>query len=277
LVKAFRLRDKSAAIADSSVTMSATESNNLRIVLQEINSNRITCPSCKLSDLCLPFGLQKPEVAELANIVKSKQPLQTDELLYRQGDTCESLYAIKSGSFRSFITDADGFEQTIGFYLPGELMGLDSFQHGRFTCSMVALETASVCELPLANLNELCARIPSLQFQMLRVFGKEIASDQDKIILLGHRSAKERVATFLLMLSQRYNALGFSGTQFNLTMRRQDIANFLGLTIETVSRQLTQLSQQHVITVRQRGIQIINLELLKDIVNPCQVHRAVNQ
>jgi CRP/FNR family transcriptional regulator len=245
--------------------------------LQEINPTSITCPTCKLSDLCLPYGLQKTEVAQLANIVKSKRPLQTDELLYWQGDTCESLYAIKSGSFRSFITDADGMEQTIGFYLPGELMGLDSFQHGWFTCSMVALETASVCELPLNHLNDLCAKIPSLQTQMMRVLGKEISSDQDKIILLGHRSAIERVATFLLMLSKRYNALGFSGTQFNLTMRRQDIANFLGLTIETVSRQLTYLSQQNVIKVKQRGIQINSLELLENIVNPCAMHRAANQ
>jgi CRP/FNR family transcriptional regulator len=232
----------------------------------------ITCPNCKLSELCLPFGLQKNEVAQLVNIVKNKRPLQTNELLYWQGHACESLYAIKSGSFRSFITNLAGVEQTIGFYLPGELMGLDSFQHGRFTCSTVALETASVCELPLSHLNELCTRIPSLQTQMMRILGKEIASDHDKIILLGHRSAKEKMATFILMLSHRYTILGFSSTQFNLTMGRHDIANFLGLTIETVSRQLTYLSQQGIITVKQRRIQINNLDLLKTIVNPCPIH-----
>ncbi len=243
----------------------------------EINSTQVTCPNCKLSELCLPYGLQKSEVAELASIVKNKRPLQADELLYWQGSACKSLYAIKSGSFRSFITDADGMEQTIGFYLPGELMGLDSLQHGRFTCSTIALETASVCELPLTNLNELCIQIPSLQTQMMRILGKEIASDHDKIILLGHRSAKERMATFLLMLSHRYTALGFSSTQFNLTMSRHHIANFLGLTIETVSRQLAYLSQQGVITVKQRGIQINNLGLLNTIVNPCPIHRVVNE
>jgi len=243
----------------------------------EITSNKITCPNCKLSDLCLPYGLQQSEVAQLVTIVKNKQPLQAGELLYWQGDACQSLYAIKSGSFRSFITNTDGVEQTIGFYLPGELMGLDSLQHGRFTCSTVALETASVCELPLTHLNELCAQIPSLQTQLMRILGKEIASDHDKIILLGHRSAKEKMATFLLMLSHRYTALGFSSTKFNLTMSRQDIANFLGLTIETVSRQLAFLSQQGVITVKQRGIQIDNLDLLNTIVNPCPMHYAVNE
>ncbi|MDO9213638.1 MAG: fumarate/nitrate reduction transcriptional regulator Fnr [Methylococcales bacterium] len=232
----------------------------------------ITCPDCKLSELCLPFGLQKNEVTQLVDIVKNKRPLQADELLYGQGQACESLYAIKSGSFRSFITTLAGDEQTIGFYLPGELMGLDSLQHGRFTCSTVALETASVCELPLSHFNELCSRIPRLQTQLMRILGKEIASDHDKIVLLGHRSAKEKMATFILMLSLRYTALGFSSTQFNLSMGRQDIANFLGLTVETVSRQLTYLSQQGVITVKQRGIQIDNLDLLKTIVNACPLH-----
>lgn len=236
--------------------------------MPEFSTNQITCPNCKLADLCLPYGLQPQEVTQLSTIIKNKKPLQADQLLYWQGQTCESLYAIKSGSFRSFIPHADGGEQTIGFYLPGELMGLDAFQHGRFNCSSIALETASVCELPLANLNELCARIPSLQQQLMRILGKEIASDHDKI-LLGHRPAKQRMATFLLMLSHRYAALGFSSTLFNLTMSRYDIANFLGLTIETVSRQLGLLGQQGVITVKQRGIRIDNIEALKLIVDAC--------
>lgn len=229
-------------------------------------STPIDCPNCKLADLCLPYGLQAQEVEQLSAIIKNRRPLQVEQLLYAQGQCCESLYAIKSGSFRSFIASADGEEQTIGFYLPGELMGLDAFQHGRFNCSAVALETASVCELPLAQLNALCAAMPSLQQQLMRILGKEIASDHDKI-LLGHRPAKQRMATFLLMLSHRYAVLGFSSTLFNLTMSRYHIANFLGLTIETVSRQLSALAQGGIITVKQRGITINNLEALQRIVD----------
>ncbi|MDT4288981.1 fumarate/nitrate reduction transcriptional regulator Fnr [Methylomonas sp. MO1] len=240
--------------------------------MTETNSTKVNCQNCKLSELCLPFGLQQSEVEELVNIIRERRPLHIDDLLYRQGDTCRSLYAIKSGSFRSFIANAEGEEQTMGFYLPGELMGLDSLQYGRFTCTTVALETASVCELPLSNLNELCGKIPSLHSQLMRILGKEIASDHDKIILLGHRSAKERMATFLLMLSQRYAALGFSSTSFNLTMSRLHIANFLGLTIETVSRQLAYLSQQGVISVKQRGIKIHNLSALRTAVNSCTIN-----
>lgn len=231
--------------------------------------HRASCLHCRLSTLCLPYGLKQDEISQLESIVKRKRPIKSDELLFRQDEDCNSLYAVKSGSFRSFITDCDGSEQTIGFYLPGELMALDALKDGHLHCSVIALETASVCELPLQDLNELCSHIPSLQSQLMRIIGTQIVSDHDKIVLLGNRSAQEKMATFLLMLSQRYNALGYSGTEFNLTMRRHDIANFLGLTIETVSRQLGNLSKTGVITVKQRGIQIKNLDSLKTIVEPC--------
>jgi CRP/FNR family transcriptional regulator, anaerobic regulatory protein len=231
--------------------------------------HKVDCLHCRLSTLCLPYGLKPEEITRLEAIIQRKRPIKTDEFLYRQEDQCQSLFAVKSGSFRSFISNADGSEQTIGFYLPGELMGLDALQNGRFHCSVVALETATVCELALPRLNELCNKIPNLQAQMMRIVGTQIVSDHDKIVLLGNRSATEKMATFLLMLSQRYNALGYSSTEFNLTMPRHDIANFLGLTIETVSRQLSALSKQGIITVKQRGIQINNLGSLKTIVEPC--------
>jgi CRP/FNR family transcriptional regulator, anaerobic regulatory protein len=235
--------------------------------------HKVDCLHCRLAELCLPYGLTQEETTQLEAIVKRKLPIKLDEYLYRQEDPAQSVFTVKSGSFRSFVLGRDGVEQTIGFYLPGELMGLEALQNGRFRCSVVALETAAVCELPLSRLTELCSKIPSLQSQFMRIIGKEIVSDHDKIVLLGNRSAREKMATFLLMLSQRYNALGFSSTEFNLSMRRHDISNFLGLTIETVSRQLTELSKSGIITVKQRGIQINNLDALKAIVDPCLPNR----
>lgn len=238
-----------------------------------MDSNPLTaqasCSDCRLSELCLPYGLQADEIRQLATIVKNKRPLQANELLYEQGFECHNLYVVKSGSFRSFISNLNGYEQTIGFYLPGELMGLDSLQHGRFTCSTIALETATVCVLPVSRLHELCSEISGLQYQLIRALGKEIESDHQRILLLGHRTAKERMATLLLMLSRRYGALGFSSTDFNLTMRRLDIANFLGLTIETVSRQIAYLSKHGVITIKQRRVQINDLDLLTAIAESC--------
>jgi CRP/FNR family transcriptional regulator len=238
----------------------------------EYTPAKVSCSDCRLSQLCLPYGLHRDEVKELATIVKNPRLLQTDDYLYMQGADCQYLYAVKSGSFRSFILNADGVEQTIGFYLPGEIMGLDALQYGRFSCSTIALETGSVCEVRLSQLNELCSEIPELQLQMMRILGKEITSDHNKILLLGHRTARERMATFLLMFSRRYGALGFSNTAFNLSMGRKDIANYLGLTIETISRQLTELNKQGIITVKQRDIQIHDLRLLTAIVEPCASH-----
>lgn len=224
------------------------------------------CQNCRLVELCLPCGLQKIELEQFETIVKNKAPLLSDQYLYQQDDKCQSLFVVKTGSFRSFIYSEDGAEQTIGFYLPGELMGFDGFQHGRFASSSIALETSKVCELPLSQLNELCRLIPSLQSQMLRFLGKEIESDHNQILLLGHRSAKEKMVTFLLRLSHRYNALGFSKTEFNLTMKRQDIANFLGITNETVSRLLAELNHQGIITINRRNVKINNMDSLKIIV-----------
>lgn len=237
----------------------------------KLNSTQALCPNCRLSDLCLPSGLQENEVRQVSNIVKTRRPLQAGDFLYCQGVKCQSLYVVKSGSFRSFITNVDGNERTIGFHLPGELMGLDTLNHDHFSCSSIALESGSVCELPLSRINELCSKVPNLQVQMLRILGKEIASGHDLIVLLGHHSAKERMAIFLLSLSCRYGALGFSSTEFNLSMPRHDIANFLGLTAETVSRQLAGLSKRGVITVKRRSVQINDLDLLKAIVEPCSV------
>jgi CRP/FNR family transcriptional regulator len=166
--------------------------------------------------------------------------------------------------------NSEGIEQTLGFYLPGELMGLDALFEGRFSSSVDALETSSVCELPLTRLNELCTEIPNLQYQLTRILSKEISANHEQMILLGQNSAKIKMATFLLMLSKRYSALGYSSTAFNLSMRRQDIGNYLGVSHETISRQLSVLIKENIITVNHRAIKILDLDLLKAIIEPCQ-------
>ena len=228
-----------------------------------------SCLTCRLSDLCLPFGLQIDEVETLEIIIKNKRPLGLGESLFTQNEACLSLFAVKSGSFRRFVMSADGTEQTLGFYLPGELIGLDALFDGNFTFSVDALETSSVCELPLTRLNELCAKIPNLQYQLTRILSKEITTNHEQMFLLSNNSAKIKVATFLLMLSKRYGALGYSHTQFNLSMPRQTIASFLGLSNETISRQLTSLCKENIISVNQRAIEINDFSSLQAIIEPC--------
>ena len=233
---------------------------------------KTSCLTCRLSDLCLPFGLQIEEVETLEIIIKNKRPLRLGELLFSKNEPCHGLFAIKSGSFRRFVMNAEGVDQTLGFYLPGELIGLDALFDGRYTCSVDALETSSVCELPLTRLNELCAKIPNLQYQLTRILSKEITTNHEQMFLLSNNSAKIKVASFLLMLSKRYGALGYSHTHFNLSMPRQTIASFLGLSNETVSRQLTSLCKEKIILVNQRAIQINDFGLLQAIIEPCHSH-----
>jgi len=237
-----------------------------------INTITTTCLDCRLSDLCLPHGLDISEIETLEIIIRKNRLLQTGETLYAKNDKCLSLFAVKSGSFRRFITN----EQTMGFYLPSEIMGLDALFEGKFGYHVTALETSSVCELPLSRLNELCIQMPSLQHQLNRILSKEISDIHQQLSILGNTSAKAKMAMFLLMLSRRYASLGYSNTTFNLSMRRQDIGNFLGLSNESISRQLTALSKEKIITVQQRAINILDLNLLQSIIVPesikCEIH-----
>ena len=233
---------------------------------------KTSCLTCRLSDLCLPFGLQIDEVETLEIMIKNKRPLRLGEVLFNKNERCLGLFAVKSGSFRRFVINTEGVEQTLGFYLPGELIGLDALFDGNFTCSVDALETSSVCELPLTRLNELCAKIPNLQNQLTRILSKEISANHEQMFLLSNNSAKIKVATFLLMLSKRYGALGYSHSHFNLSMPRHSIASFLGLSNETISRQLSSLCKDNIISVSQRAIEIIDLGLLQAIIEPCHSH-----
>jgi CRP/FNR family transcriptional regulator len=231
-----------------------------------INTITTTCLDCRLSNLCLPHGLDISEIETLEIIIRKNRLLQTGETLYAKNDRCLSLFAVKSGSFRRFITNEQGVEQTMGFYLPSEIMGLDALFEGKFGYHVTALETSSVCELPLSGLNELCIQMPSLQHQLNRILSKEISDIHQQLSILGNTSAKAKMAMFLLMLSRRYASLGYSNTTFNLSMRRQDIGNFLGLSNESISRQLTALSKEKIITVQQRAINILDLNLLQSII-----------
>jgi CRP/FNR family transcriptional regulator, anaerobic regulatory protein len=227
--------------------------------------NKADCQHCRLAGVCFPCGLACDEVTQLETIVSRKRPLKPEECLYRQEDQAHSIYIVKSGSFRSMMLDAEGAEQAVDFYLPGEVMGLDALQKGRFSCSVAALETATVCELPLASLYDLCGKIPRLQSQFMHIVGAQIASHHEHIALLGNQSAGAKLGAFLLMLSQRYGALGYSSTEFNLSMDRHDIASFLSLTVETVSRQLTNLKNNGIIAVKRRSIHINSLDSLKAV------------
>jgi len=228
----------------------------------------ITCHNCSLSELCLPRGLSLQEIDALDTVIENKPILQRGEKIYVSDQVFKSLYAVKSGSMKIYSESENGEEHVLGFFMPGELLGLDGIGSSRHMCTAVALETTSLCEIPYDRLESLCHRFTGLQKEIYHVMGKEIADDKSLLLLLGKRTADERLATFLLSLSNRFKDRGFSGTEFNLSMARQDIANYLGLATETVSRIFGKLQEDNILSVNRRLVQILDIDKLNAIVNP---------
>jgi CRP/FNR family transcriptional regulator len=223
---------------------------------------RKSCAHCSLQQLCLPAGIDADELRRLDAIVKLRRPAQRNERLFRIADPLVSLYIARDGAFKTVSISESGEEQIVGFHLPGELIGLDALGQGVHRCEAVALTNANVCEVPLAQLTSVAAQLPRLQQQLLRVIGQGMGRDQDHLSMLVKRQANERIALFLHGLGERYQLIGQSALQFKLPMSREDIANYLGLALETVSRGFTRLQEDGVISVQGRLIGISDRQQL---------------
>ena len=212
------------------------------------------------------MGLTPEDVERLDDIVKRTRPLHRGDFLFRNGDRFRSLYVVKTGSVKSFAPSPEGGEQVLGFHLPGEIIGLDAIEKDAHVCSAKVLETSAICEIPFGRLEELTATISSLQHQMYRLLSKEIAHDTDMLLLLGKKSAEERLAAFLVSMSKRLQKRGLSPTDFYLSMSRHEIGNYLGLAVETVSRLFTRFQDEGLMLVDRKHIQLLNLEALDALV-----------
>jgi CRP/FNR family transcriptional regulator, anaerobic regulatory protein len=239
---------------------------NMRKVIS-FEAIRVACKHCALGALCLPLGLDADDVERLDDIVKRARPLHRGDFLFREGDRFRSLYVVKTGSVKSFAPSTEGGEQVLGFHLPGELIGLDAIDADTHLCSAKALETSALCEIPFSRLEELTTLIPSLQHQMYRLLSKEIAHDTDMLMLLGKKSAEERLAAFLLNMSKRLQKRGLSATDFHLSMSRHEIGNYLGLAVETVSRLFTRFQEERLMRVDRKHIGLLELDMLEALVN----------
>lgn len=226
---------------------------------------KVSCSACSLRELCLPMGLSNDDLQQLESTIKRPRPIQKGDYLFRMGDDCHSLYTVRAGSVKTLISTDEGEEQIMGFHLPGEMFGLDGLETDIHTCSAMALETTSVCELPIHQFETLCQSIPGLSHQMHRLIGKEVTTDHEMLFLLGKKDAEERLSSFLLSISKRLSQRGFSANEFYLSMSRQDIGNYLGLALETVSRQFTHFQDAGILSVERRHITIHQIDRLKQI------------
>ncbi len=238
---------------------------------------RVACKNCALTTLCLPLGLCPEDVERLDGIVKRTRPLHRGDFLFRNADRFRSLYVVKTGSVKTFAPSADGGEQVLGFHLPGELIGLDAIERDIHACSAKVLETSAICEIPFDRLEELTASIPSLQRQMYRLLSKEIAQDTEMLLLLGKKSADERLAAFLLSMSHRLQNRGLSASDFYLSMSRHEIGNYLGLAVETVSRLFTRFQDDGLMQVDRKHIKILDMNALEVLVNGVSVDHPQRQ
>ncbi|MCP1727301.1 CRP/FNR family transcriptional regulator [Natronospira proteinivora] len=220
------------------------------------------CSNCSLKELCVPMGLARAEVERLDKVVEKSKTLHGGDHLFRKGDAMRSIYAVRSGTFKSYAVNREGEEQVIGFHLPGELVGLDAIHPDYHQCSVVALDTASACVLPFQQLSELASNIPGLQRQIMRLLSKEISA---MVPLAGDHSAEERMATFLQDLAKRLGERGYSATDIHLAMSRRDIANYLRLATETVSRVLKKFQNKGWIAVDRRHLRILDQQALGEL------------
>lgn len=225
------------------------------------------CSTCSLRELCLPVGLRPDEFEQLDTVIKQSHRLKKGEFLFRSGESFHSLYAIRTGFFKTTVASQDGRDQVTGFFMSGELIGMDGICTHSHSCDAVALEDSEVCELPFGHMEALSKEIPSIQTHFFRLMSREIVRDQGVMLLLGNMRAEERIAAFLLNLSQRLHHRGFAANDFILRMSREEIGSYLGLKLETVSRTLSRFHQEGLIVVEHKHIRLLKLELLNQMVS----------
>lgn len=226
------------------------------------DSARISCSRCSLGELCLPAHLDENEVTQLERLVERSRPFQAGEHLYRAGDRFLAISAVRTGCFKSYLINEEGEEHVLDFHLPGEIVGFDAIHGGVHQSSCVALDTSGVCTLNFEPLSELARQIPALQAELFDLMSHRIA---DLEIVHGDHSADQRFALFLESLVTRYSRRGYSAREFTLVMPRRDIANYLRLATETVSRILSRLKKDRVLDVRRKHIRILDADALHAI------------
>lgn len=231
--------------------------------MSEANKIKVACSNCNLRELCMPMGLDESELARIDELVATRRKIKRGATLFRTGEPFTSLFAIRTGFFKTCVTAEDGRDQVTGFQMAGEIIGLDGIVHDRHSCDAVALEDAEVCVMPFERIGELSREVGALQHHLHRVMSREIVREHGVMLLLGTMRAEERLAAFLLNLVQRLHARGFSRSELVLRMTRQEIGNYLGLKLETVSRTFSRFADDGLVEVRHRHVRILDVEKLK--------------
>jgi CRP/FNR family transcriptional regulator len=228
---------------------------------------KVACSSCNLRELCLPVGMSGEQLERLDAIVATRRSVPRGQALFRSGEAFQALFAVRTGFFKTSVSSEDGRDQVTGFQMAGELLGLDGIGTDSHTCDAIALEDSQVCVIPYHQLEDLSRELSDLQRQFHRIMSREIVRDHGVMLLLGSMRAEERLAVFLLNLTQRLRTRGFSASSLVLRMTREEIGSYLGLKLETVSRAFSKFQDDGILEVKQRQIRVLNPDALQSLVN----------
>ena len=232
-----------------------------------LDALKVACSACNLRELCLPVGLSDEELSSIDDIIGTRRTVRRGESLFHAGEAFTALYAVRTGFFKTVVSAADGREQVTGFQMAGELIGLDGISTDHHSCDAIALEDSQVCMIPYSQLETLSREVTLLQHQFHKIMSREIVRDHGVMLLLGSMRAEERLAAFLLNLTQRLQARGFSASALVLRMTREEIGSYLGLKLETVSRTFSKFADDGIVEVKQRHVRIVDTDALRAIVN----------
>jgi CRP/FNR family transcriptional regulator len=222
--------------------------------------NALRCTVCSMRSICMPQGLTSDELQRMESLICPSRTIKQGETIYRANDSFQSIYAVRAGSFKTVVMHRNGGEQVIGFHLAGDSLGLDGVSSGHHSCDAVALEDSKVCIIPFHLLEAMCREVKAVQQHLHRMMGSEIVRESSQMMLLGTMSAEQRVATFLLNLSDRLRMRGYSPTEFHLRMTREEIGSYLGIKLETVSRMLSRFQRDGLVDIRGKDIRILDHE-----------------
>jgi CRP/FNR family transcriptional regulator len=251
------------AIAEVSISNPARDLAGRATSTPKVAKVATRCSTCNLRELCLPCGLTGNDAERAEELIYTRKRVKRGEALYHAANTFNSLYAVRAGCFKTSMTLEDGREQVTGFHMAGEIIGLDGIGTGQHNCGAIALEDSEVCVIPYARLQELSHDLHGLQSQFHKMMSREIVREHGVMLLLGSMRAEERLAAFLLNLSQRFTARGYSQVEFVLRMTREEIGSYLGLKLETVSRAFSKFQDEGLISVQQKHVQIRDIDGLK--------------
>jgi len=242
-----------------------------KVLFMTPHTIKVACSNCNLRELCMPVGLSADELDRIDKVVATRRQVKRGASLFSNGEEFTSLYAIRTGFFKTCIASEDGRDQVTGFQMAGEIIGFDGIVNDHHTCDAVALEDAEVCVMPFDQIEELSRDVSALQHHMHKIMSREIVREHGVMLLLGSMRAEERLAAFLLNLVQRLHARGFSQSELVLRMTREEMGSYLGLKLETVSRTFSKFAEDGIVEVKQRHLRILNTDALKLIVNNNQL------